>query len=65
VGIEKDGIGFMAVDAAPAAQTAIELHYGGTTEQRVTAAVSAAAWLLALAALFRRALWQRLTSRRV
>jgi hypothetical protein len=54
VTIERDNLGFMIVRAGATAQSTIELHYGGTTEQRVMAAISALAWMAALAALFRR-----------
>jgi hypothetical protein len=51
IAIERDALGFMVVKAAAAAQSTIELRYGGTTEQRVMAAISALAWIGALAAL--------------
>jgi len=56
IAIARDGIGFMVLDAAPAAAARIELRYHGTGEQRIMAGVSAAAWVLALGGLtFRRA----------
>jgi hypothetical protein len=53
IALEKDVLGFIVAKAAPAAQSSIELQFRGTTEQRVMAAISAAAWITALAALFR------------
>jgi hypothetical protein len=49
--VERDPLGFMELHAAPATSTHIELHYGGTGEQRIMAAVSALAWTGALAAM--------------
>lgn len=54
--IERDHLGFMVLHPQPAASTAVELEYHGTTEQRVMAVVSALSWMIAIAALvsFRR-----------
>jgi hypothetical protein len=46
--IETDHLGFMALHPSPAGIAHIELRYRGTGEQRIMAAVSAAAWLAAL-----------------
>lgn len=46
--LAADGFGFLVVHALPAAQTTIELDYRGTRQQRVFAALSVAAWLVAL-----------------
>jgi hypothetical protein len=53
IAITRDGLGFMILHPAPAAAVHIELRYGGTAEQRIMAAVSAAAWAGALWPLFR------------
>jgi len=53
IAIAEDRLGFMVLDPAPAAATHIELRYRGTAEQRIMAAVSGAAWVLALAGLVR------------
>ena len=47
-----DMLGYIVLEAAPAAATTIRLHYRGTTEQRVMAGISAAAWIVAIAALY-------------
>jgi hypothetical protein len=54
IGLEKDALGFMVAKAQPAPQSTMELRFRGTTEQRAMAAISALAWITALAALFRR-----------
>ena len=51
IAIEEDKLGFMVLHANPSAAARIDLAYRGTTEQRVMAGISAAAWLFALAAL--------------
>lgn len=48
-----DGIGFLVLEAAPRGATQIVLEYSGSGESKFFAAVSAAAWLLCLAALAR------------
>ena len=50
--IKPDALGFMVIKAAAAPQSAIELRYTGTLEQRVMAGLSALAWIAALAGLF-------------
>ena len=50
--IETDAVGYIVLRANAAGPVHIELRYQGTTEQRIMAAVSAAAWIGALAALF-------------
>jgi hypothetical protein len=50
--IEKDALGFLVLHPSPSAGTRIELRYHGTSEQRIMAALSAAAWLMALYALW-------------
>jgi hypothetical protein len=52
IAIEHDRLGFITLRAAPSTATRIDLRYRGTTEQRVLSALSAAAWIGALAALF-------------
>jgi hypothetical protein len=54
IAIASDGMGFMLLRPAPAAQARIELRYEGTGEQRAMAAVSALAWLGAIGAVLRR-----------
>jgi hypothetical protein len=49
--MSQDGLGFIVLRAAPAAQTRIELEYRGTSEQRLMAALCILAWLAALTAL--------------
>jgi uncharacterized membrane protein YfhO len=51
--IETDRLGFMVLHAAAAPSTHIELHYQGTTEQRVMAALSILVWASALFMLVR------------
>jgi hypothetical protein len=51
IAIAQDRLGFMVLDAAPAARAQIELRYRGTAEQRIMAVVCAAAWVLAFAGL--------------
>jgi hypothetical protein len=53
VEIECDKMGFMVVQAMPAASARIRLHYGGTAEQRVMAGVCSLTWIASLAALWR------------
>lgn len=48
IAIAEDRLGFMVLDAAPAADARIELRYHGTAEQRIMAGVCALAWLVAL-----------------
>ena len=50
--VEHDRLGFITLHAGASAATHIDLRYRGTTEQRVMAACSAAAWIGAAAALF-------------
>jgi len=52
VPLTEDRLGFLVVHPTPAAASRIELRYVGTAEQRIFAVLSAAAWALALAALF-------------
>ncbi|MFB3827277.1 MAG: hypothetical protein ACE15B_10935 [Bryobacteraceae bacterium] len=52
--IEEDLLGFMVLEARPAALARIELRYEGTTEQRLMAGLSALAWAAALAGVFLR-----------
>ena len=52
--LEKDALGFMVARPQPAPQASIELRFGGTNEQRAMAALSAIAWITALAACFRK-----------
>ncbi len=47
IAITQDQLGFMALHPSPAAATHIELHYTGTAEQRIMAAISAITWLAA------------------
>ncbi len=54
--IENDSLGFMVLRPAPSAATRIELRYRVGLEPRIMAAVSALAWVGALAALF---LWRK------
>jgi hypothetical protein len=51
VAIQRDPLGFMVVKTGAATRSNIELHFGGTAEQRVMAAISALAWIGALAGL--------------
>jgi hypothetical protein len=46
----QDKLGFIVLHPAPSAATRIELHYWGTVEQRVMAALCALAWVTALVA---------------
>jgi hypothetical protein len=50
IAITRDALGFMVLHplAAPAAR--VELRYHGTSEQRIMAAISAAAWMVAIGA---------------
>lgn len=50
--VEKDRLGFILLRPAASPAARIELRYEGTLEPRVMAALSLAAWLAALAALF-------------
>ena len=50
IAIDRDLLGFMELRAVPAAGTHIELQYRGTGEQKIMAALSAAAWIAAIAA---------------
>jgi ubiquinone biosynthesis protein UbiJ len=50
--IEIDNLGFMVLRPAAAAAMHVVLEYRGTAEPRLMAALSALAWLAALAALF-------------
>jgi hypothetical protein len=52
--VAQDRLGFVTLHATPAAATHIELRYRGTSEQRIMAGLSAAAWIAALVALFLR-----------
>src|SRR5260370_14413142 len=47
IAITRAQLGFMALHPSPAAATHIELHYTGTAEQRIMAAISAITWLAA------------------
>lgn len=49
--VEEDKLGFMVLHPNPSSAAHIELEYRGTTEQRVMAAISAIAWIAAIAAL--------------
>jgi hypothetical protein len=51
--ITQDGIGFLVLHPSAAPATQMELHYRGTTEQRVMAAISLLAWCGAGVMLFR------------
>jgi hypothetical protein len=51
--VVRDGSGYIVLRTAPSAASRIELHYRGSTEQKVFTAVSAVAWITALAALRR------------
>ena len=51
--ITQDKLGFIVLHPAPAVATRIELHYWGTVEQRVMAALCALTWVAALIALVR------------
>lgn len=50
--MSKDRMGFIVLHSEPAASTAMELHYAGTTEQRIMAAVSVLVWIGAIFGLF-------------
>lgn len=51
--IERDKMGFMIVHARPGANAGIQLHYGGTIEQRTMAALCALAWIGSFVVLWR------------
>ena len=51
--ITQDALGFVVLHPTPAAATRIELHFRGTAEQRVMAALCALTWIASLFALFR------------
>lgn len=53
ISVEQDALGFIVLQAAPAAATRLELRYRGTAEQRVMAAVCGIAWVAALGVLLR------------
>ena len=53
IAITRDKLGFMVLHPSPAAAARIELHYWGTIEQRVMAAICALAWIAAGVAFFR------------
>jgi hypothetical protein len=48
IGVDEDQAGFIKLAAAPAMQSRIQLHYGGTFEQKAMAAISGLSWILAL-----------------
>ena len=48
VPLTKDDLGFIVLHPAPSPQAHLELHYQGTAEQRIMAAISVLAWLAAL-----------------
>jgi hypothetical protein len=53
VPISEDGLGFVVLHPRAATATHMELRFGGTTEQRVMAALCAVTWMACLAALLR------------
>jgi hypothetical protein len=46
--ITQDKLGFVVLHPTPAAETRIELHFQGTLEQRIMAALCALAWAVSL-----------------
>ncbi len=50
--IERDNLGFLALDAQPSHSATIILTYRGTTGERLMAGISGLAWLRAIAGLF-------------
>ena len=54
IAITEDKLGFVVLHPSPAASTRMELHFAGTVEQRIMAAVSALTWLTCLLALWGR-----------
>jgi len=52
IAVARDRLGFITLPVAASGATHIDLRYRGTGEQRAMAALSAAAWLVALAAVF-------------
>jgi hypothetical protein len=54
IAMTQDTLGFIVLHPSPSAAAHFELRYHGTTEQRVMAVVSAAAWVVSLFLLFRR-----------
>jgi hypothetical protein len=54
IGMTQDKLGFIVLHPTPAPETRIELHYWGTVEQRVMAAICALTWVVALVALLRK-----------
>jgi hypothetical protein len=54
IAVTQDALGFLVLHPAPSPATSVELRYRGTGEQRIMAVLSAATWLVALFALFRR-----------
>ncbi len=51
--LSQDRLGFIVLHPAPAAATHIELHYRGTIEQKLMAALSALSWIAAVLCLTR------------
>ena len=56
IGIEADNLGFMVLHAAASSAARIEMQYRAPAEPRIMAAISALAWISALAGLF---LWRK------
>jgi hypothetical protein len=53
IAITPDALGFVVLHPSPSSSSHIELHYWGTLEQRLMAALCAASWIAALFTLYR------------